>query len=564
MRSGEHPRPPVSPRRSPFARPSVLEDLLDKPHHLRPPLAQQDVIPRLEELLVEAQPEEQLGGVARAQELLAVLGGGGAALTLWQMSSMDTDVRPHSYCGAVRLQHLHVDDEAGAEHLLRLGGDEHVPLVHVLLVDPLDAEADVRVARHPLHRHPLAVDRPDGDLHVLVLVGAEPQLVAHADRAAHQVAPQHGADARHRPRRVEVHLHLIRLRRQHALGQQVEEGVQLGDALHRHVGHHEDRDDRLRVDVLRAADDVGGVLDLDRDAAHQRLLQQSHDRREGVLQHVELVLHHVRLGDDNAEWHVEGLAEEHVLDGHLEHAAVAADHDEARVGAAAREAEDRGLEVLLVAGEVEEGDDLRAALHHLRPRVHAFLLVVHHAALRVVPEDLVADGGGPPALDLVRVVEHREPRRAAPVVRLPVGEHREQRALAAVHTPRDRHLHVDVRVLVVLADTHLVDRAAVGQPRLRERVDRVRVHRRRRLEASYRRRVLVVAQPRERAVVLDAESVEALGAALVAPVPHLRREALHPRLSLISQLELILDVPVVALGLDRLERGHVAHQRGVG
>ena len=85
------------------------------------------------------------------------------------------------------------------------------------------------------------------------------------------------ADARNGPRGIEVALDLVGVVANRALGQQVEEGVQIGDALHGHVRDLEDGHNRLRVQRLRASHHIRRSFDLDRMPAHPWPLQQRGD-----------------------------------------------------------------------------------------------------------------------------------------------------------------------------------------------------------------------------------------------------------------------------------------------
>lgn len=106
-----------------------------------------------------------------------------------------------------------------------------------------------------------------------------------------------------------------------------------------------------------------------------------------------------------------------------------------------RHAEHGGLEVLLVARQVDEGDDFRRALADLRPVEAAAVAVrfVDHLPVLIETQDVIADAAGASALHLVFVAEELLAGEPAPVVEFPVGEDAQQRAFTGVYVAHNRH-----------------------------------------------------------------------------------------------------------------------------
>lgn len=114
-------------------------------------------------------------------------------------------------------------------------------------------------------------------------------------------------------------------------------------------------------------------------------------------------------------------------------------HEHAEVGQVARHAEDSGLQVLLVAGQVDEGDHLGGLLADLGPLEAAAVAVglVHHVAFTVEAQDVVAHAAGAARFNLVFVAEELLAGKASAIVQLPVGQDTQKCAFASVHVAYD-------------------------------------------------------------------------------------------------------------------------------
>lgn len=100
-------------------------------------------------------------------------------------------------------------------------------------------------------------------------------------------------------------------------------------------------------------------------AAHKRPVKEKTQEFTPVR---EAVRTHVCLGDDANDGHVQRQRYGQVLLAHADQASVGADDEHDKVGGAGGEAEEGGFEVLLVAGQVDEGNDLGGFVADLVPR----------------------------------------------------------------------------------------------------------------------------------------------------------------------------------------------------
>ena len=124
----------------------------------------------------------------------------------------------------------------------------------------------------------------------------------------------------------------------------------------------------------------------------------------------------IHLGDHHKERDLKCHSYAEVLLCHAHHAATPRDHEHHVVGRVAGQGGDGGAQVLLVTSQVQQRDQLVSLLADLLcSRVTA---VVHHGPRAVEAEDAMGDGARPPALDLVKVPEHVQPRPAPPIVEL--------------------------------------------------------------------------------------------------------------------------------------------------
>ena len=202
------------------------------------------------------------------------------------------------------------------------------------------------------------------------------------------------------------------------------------------------------------------------------------------------------------------------------------------------------------------GPSAHRLLHNLRARRRERFRRVEQAAAAVEAEDLLRDARGGARLDLVHVAQHRHPRRAVAVVERARRQHAEQRRLAALRRADARDAHLGLRRVGERLHEDLGDleRLAVGRRRAppvqhaHRRVER-RAHARERRE---RRAHLVGVEALEVAVVLDADLVDRLPAALGEPVLELRDQLLEARRRRRYQFELVLHVAHLDLAREPL------------
>lgn len=98
-------------------------------------------------------------------------------------------------------------------------------------------------------------------------------------------------------------------------------------------------------------------------------------------------------------------------------------------------AEDRGLQVLLMAGQVDERNHLSGFLTDPRPLQAATMAVwlVYHIAFTVKAQNVVAHTAGATRFNLVFVAEEFLAGEASAIVQLPVGQDPQKRAFAGIH-----------------------------------------------------------------------------------------------------------------------------------
>lgn len=78
------------------------------------------------------------------------------------------------------------------------------------------------------------------------------------------------------------------------------------------------------------------------------------------------------------------------------------------------------LEVSLVAGQIDECDDLRGFLADFHPIQSAVIGLIDHLAHTIESQDIVADGTGPASLHFMLVSEQPLTRMASAVVQFAV------------------------------------------------------------------------------------------------------------------------------------------------
>lgn len=116
-------------------------------------------------------------------------------------------------------------------------------------------------------------------------------------------------------------------------------------------------------------------------------------------------------------------------------------HEHAEVRQMAGHAKDSGLQVLLMASQVDEGNHLSGFLTDLCPLQAATVAVwfVYHISFTVKAQNVVAHTAGATRLNLMFVAEEFLAGKASPIVQLPVCQDPQKRAFAGIHVAHDRY-----------------------------------------------------------------------------------------------------------------------------
>mmetsp|Transcript_37682 Transcript_37682/g.87521 ORF Transcript_37682/g.87521 Transcript_37682/m.87521 type:complete len:210 (-) Transcript_37682:106-735(-) len=172
------------------------------------------------------------------------------------------------------------------------------------------------------------------------------------------------------------------------------------------------------------------------------------------MQHAHVLLEYVgrcnvNLGDDKEEGDAQRQCNAQVLARHALEAGVGVDYDHGIVWTEADEAEDRRLQVLLVAAEIDEGNEPLGLAHDVLPAgvsrgcSHSSRTVgIHQLALLIETHDLLCDAAGATILGLVREVENAGTSKPSAVVQQALCQHAHERRLAAVHVAYCRNLDI--------------------------------------------------------------------------------------------------------------------------
>lgn len=98
-------------------------------------------------------------------------------------------------------------------------------------------------------------------------------------------------------------------------------------------------------------------------------------------------------------------------------------------------AKDSGLQVFLMASQVNEGNHLSGFLTNLCPFQAATMAIwlVHHIAFTVKAQNVVAHAAGATRFNLVFVAEELLAGKASAIVQLPMCQDPQERAFASIH-----------------------------------------------------------------------------------------------------------------------------------
>lgn len=201
------------------------------------------------------------------------------------------------------------------------------------------------------------------------------------------------------------------------LGADAEE---LSEHVHTLAGQARDLEDRAHltmgncvldlINIFVALDNLGNLLAM----SLQDLADLVKIRPEDIL------WCQIDLGEDDEDRDLEGVGNTDVLLGHLGDAHVGSDDQNAVVWIGARQAMHRGLQVLLVAAQIGEVDDLGGVLHDIWPDL---VLLVRMSDLGNIllsvsleTHDLVGNRAGPSIVFFVYVVEDVLPHKASAVI----------------------------------------------------------------------------------------------------------------------------------------------------
>mmetsp|Transcript_29696 Transcript_29696/g.68109 ORF Transcript_29696/g.68109 Transcript_29696/m.68109 type:complete len:445 (+) Transcript_29696:383-1717(+) len=433
-------------------------------------LAEDEARAHRDELGAEEELEVERGLRPRAQHL-SVHAHDASALP--HVSAVEYGLVVAAHCGG-GVEHQHVAAEAPRGPWLGTLAEQDHALTqphrtHVLLSLERAHEEGTRLAGEELlaaGAH--AVDALDQHgLEGARVIRTQLQCLPHRHHTGDERARHHSADAGHVEELVDQELHrpVRALRPTLARGHEVDEGLQQVHVLPCYVGDGEDRSHEPVSEGPRGDHHVIHASHLVRPLPRPRYAQQAVELLHRLLQNV--LRGEVHLGHDDEYGHVQRNRHAEVLLRHTRHPMVGAHHHHPVVWVVSRHAEHCGLEILLVPGEVDEGDNLGGAGDHLLPvhRAHPStrrargcdrlgggrraeergaarataaataegvragrVLRVDDAALLVEADVLVlCDGARPARLRLVSVLEHAQPRRAAPVVQAAADENAHER-----------------------------------------------------------------------------------------------------------------------------------------
>eukprot|EP00047_Mylnosiga_fluctuans_P002563 m.225017 g.225017 ORF g.225017 m.225017 type:complete len:640 (+) comp11193_c0_seq1:93-2012(+) len=300
-----------------------------------------------------------------------------------------------------------------------------------------------------------AVDALDRDRReVARRVRAQQQRVVDADRAGDRSAGHNRADARHGVGLVDLELRRRVAVEGRAGVEKVQEHLQQGQPGAGNVGHVENGADAIRDEVGGGDNDIILVGDQQGHLAAARALEDLLQQDHGLLQHVGRA--DVDLGDDHKHRDVQRQCKAKMLSRHANDTHVGADHQHCELGRVPRQPKHRRLEVLLVAGKIDERDDLGGAGADVGPvELPIVRGRVHDAARAVEAKDVVRHTACAPAVRLVLVAEELLARASSAIVQLAVGENPEECALARVDISNNGDTDLD-EVITVAAQAHKI------------------------------------------------------------------------------------------------------------
>mmetsp|Transcript_7946 Transcript_7946/g.18119 ORF Transcript_7946/g.18119 Transcript_7946/m.18119 type:complete len:310 (+) Transcript_7946:705-1634(+) len=225
--------------------------------------------------------------------------------------------------------------------------------------------------------------------------------------------------------------------------------------LPRHAAHKEDRGDPcIARHALCTGKNILLALDNHWHLAYSRRLHNLGELVDSSLQNI--VRTHVNLGDNKICWTFQRKGNSKVLFGHSLDSHVRSNHHHRVIGNAARHPIDSCLDVSLVAGEIDEGDNLGALLHNLAACLGVYAAVVNNVSTRVYAHDVLRNAGRPPAFQFMPMPKDRTPSKSSAVIKLPRRQHTHYRALSAIDIADHSYSHVDeVPIQRLLPNHHL-------------------------------------------------------------------------------------------------------------
>ena len=103
---------------------------------------------------------------------------------------------------------------------------------------------------------------------------------------------------------------------------------------------------------------------------------------------------HVDLGDDDEDRHGQSQGQAQVLFGHADDAGVGPDHQHPEIGGVSGHAENGGLQILFVAGQINESDHLGALFANTNPIEIAVIRFVDNLAGGVKTKNVITNRAG--------------------------------------------------------------------------------------------------------------------------------------------------------------------------
>ena len=124
---------------------------------------------------------------------------------------------------------------------------------------------------------------------------------------------------------------------------------------------------------------------------------------------------------------------------------VGSDDHEHAVGAERHQPMNSGFEILFMAAEIDQVDNLVALIDNVGPVL--VLVEVESGRNDLLPllveaHYFVGDGAGPSRFQFVLIIDHQRPGAAPPIVQDVFGEHSDQGGLSRVHVSHQSYSYV--------------------------------------------------------------------------------------------------------------------------